>query len=101
MSYIDRWAWLVCVGFVQCEVYQVATLLMLLAMTMNIYVIIALSAGSGLGRMATLRLKQHYKERSKTGYKNHRQTPTPSSSSPSCSSPSSSVRYCCCGSLGK
>lgn len=51
------------VGLIQSHVYLVATLLMLVAMTMNIYAILALSVGFGLGTIATLRLKQRYKER--------------------------------------
>lgn len=71
MGSLQRWARLAGVGIMQTLVYLVATLLMLVAMTMNIYIILALSAGSGVGKMVTLWLRRRYRERSWSGSKHH------------------------------
>uniref|UniRef100_A0A0P4WAR2 Copper transport protein n=2 Tax=Scylla olivacea TaxID=85551 RepID=A0A0P4WAR2_SCYOL len=50
------------VGVLQFFTYLGSTLLMLVAMTMNIFFILSLGVGASLGKLTTLYLKRHLKE---------------------------------------
>lgn len=61
-SRLYRWTTLTGVGVLTMLTYQGATMLMLVAMTMNIYLIVSLGVGASIGKVISLSMKRRIKE---------------------------------------
>lgn len=60
LSHLARHLWWVSVGFLHFIIYVIATLLMLIAMTMNIYLIVSMGAGAAIGKMITICVRSRH-----------------------------------------